>query len=393
MVTTNGKKLLSGTVEAFVEASCFPRRRFEHLCCGVGQSAKDPLFLGWKCVNNTCNACSVEKNLNMGECPIWRECTIEIDVLEWVHADCQGTKNGKQNTQLELGSNRYKVCEVLHKVMKQLRNANRPHQAQYEWKGWMRKIDMLMSHPYQHRIICTNFGATLDLFAMEKDNSSVNNHAVLCIYFVLTNRRKVSYEINEGNKDTTIVNDCDKWLFFGDTISRGKKNDHVFHNNCLTYLIQFYDNEIKHDGKDTIPFNIVHTDNCAPQYKCRQNFLQLSKSFESLNTMVIHKFAQKYRFKGSWDAAGKLVKQAIHRLEMKNERCANANDCYFKLINELPKDGSEASTKKLEKYEQLKDKCVLGNTTLRTRRTFVGLGTKKRKSTRDWLVKKTRCAH
>ena len=86
-------------------------------------------------------------------------------------------KTGK-NTQLELGLNRYKVFEVLHKIMKQLRNSNRPHQAQYEWKGWIRKIDMFMSHPDQHCIICTNFDVTLDLFAMEKDNSSVENHAV-----------------------------------------------------------------------------------------------------------------------------------------------------------------------------------------------------------------------
>ena len=33
----------------------------------------------------------------------------------------------------------------------------------------------------------------------------------------------------------------------------------------------------------------------------------------------------------------------------------------------------------MEKYEQLKDKRVLENTTLRTRRTFVGLGTEKKK--------------
>ena len=157
----------------------------------------------------------------------------------------------------------------------------------------------------------------------------------------------MSYQVNESENDTTIVNDCDKWLFFGNTISRGKKNNNVFHNNCPTYLIQFCDNERKQHGKDAISFNILHTDNCAPQYKYCQNFLQLSKSFEShRNTTVIHKFAQKYRFEGSWDAAGKLVKQAIHRLEMKNERCANANNCYSKLTKELTKYGSEASTKK-----------------------------------------------
>ena len=70
---------------------------------------------------------------------------------------------------------------------------------------------------------------------------------------------------------------------------------------------------------------------------------------------------------------------------MKNERCANANDCYSKLTKELTKDGSEAITKKLEKYEQLKDKRVLENTTLRTRHTFVGLGTEKKEDYKKLL--------
>ena len=34
-----------------------------------------------------------------------RESTIIIDVLEWINAPRHGTKNGKQNTQLELKKN------------------------------------------------------------------------------------------------------------------------------------------------------------------------------------------------------------------------------------------------------------------------------------------------
>ena len=173
------------------------------------------------------------------------------------------------------------------------------------------------------------------------------------------------------------MNDCDKWLVFGDTISREKKkNDHVFHNCVLTYIINFYDKERIESGKIKIATNIVHTDNCAPQYKCRQNFIQTAKSCGTpRGATIIHKFAQKYRFKGSWDAAGKLVKQAIYRLEMRGDRCANANDCYQRLTKELTRDGNEKKTKKLLEYEENNDKRVLENTTLRTKRTFVGLGT------------------
>ena len=60
-----------------------------------------------------------------------------------------------------------------------------------------------------------------------------------------------------------------------------------------------------------ILINVVWTDNYPTEYKCRQNFLnvaQAAKHHEN-KTVIIHKFAQKYRFKGSWDATGKNVKE------------------------------------------------------------------------------------
>ena len=50
-----------------------------------------------------------------------------------------------------------------------------------------------MSDPDWCQIICTSFDAILDLCAAEKDNSSINNHAVIRIFFVLTNWRNVRY--------------------------------------------------------------------------------------------------------------------------------------------------------------------------------------------------------
>lgn len=58
----------------------------------------------------------------------------------------------------------------------------RVHQAQYEWRETIRKVGQQMSDQNLHRVMCTDFGATLDLSAAEKDNSSVNNHAVICIF-------------------------------------------------------------------------------------------------------------------------------------------------------------------------------------------------------------------
>eukprot|EP00593_Proboscia_inermis_P009033 CAMPEP_0171322350 /NCGR_PEP_ID=MMETSP0816-20121228/114902_1 /TAXON_ID=420281 /ORGANISM="Proboscia inermis, Strain CCAP1064/1" /LENGTH=60 /DNA_ID=CAMNT_0011820801 /DNA_START=1216 /DNA_END=1401 /DNA_ORIENTATION=+ len=43
-----------------------------------------------------------------------------------------------------------------------------------------------MSDAETTRVICTDFGATLDLSAAEKDNCSVDNHAVIDIFFVVS---------------------------------------------------------------------------------------------------------------------------------------------------------------------------------------------------------------
>jgi hypothetical protein len=88
----------------------------------------------------------------------------------------------------------------------------------------MRKIDLLMSNGDICRVICTDFSATLDLGASEIDNSSVNNHAVIAIFLVNRDWRKAKYKNKEsGEEEETIVSDCDKWIFFGDTRSKGKK--------------------------------------------------------------------------------------------------------------------------------------------------------------------------
>ena len=50
------------------------------------------------------------------------------------------------------------------------------------------------------------------------------------------------------------------------------KNDHVFHNACLMYLIQFYDKERERIAKPNIEYNGIHTDKCPTQYKYQHNF-------------------------------------------------------------------------------------------------------------------------
>ena len=90
-------------------------------------------------------------------------------------------------------------------------------------------------------------------------------------------------------------------------MSRGKKKNHVFHNACISHLVFFYDSERADAGKPPIPNNIIHTENCLTQYKCRQNFYHVATFADNHPTRIVHKFAQNFGFKGPWDATGKLI--------------------------------------------------------------------------------------
>ena len=111
-----------------------------------------------------------------------------LNLLEWKEiAREEGLKkDGKANAQLELTRTQIPVEEVMVKLLAQLVQC-RLHAGRYQRTNYCRKLDYTMSHPDHVRIICTIFCATLALCAAEKDNSSVHNHAIICIFFVLTN--------------------------------------------------------------------------------------------------------------------------------------------------------------------------------------------------------------
>ena len=49
---------------------------------------------------------------------------------------------------------------------------------------------------------------------------------------------------------------------FDDTLSKGKKNDHMFHNTCTTHIVNYNYSGRVQSGKLHMPFNIVWKDNC-----------------------------------------------------------------------------------------------------------------------------------
>lgn len=121
----------------------------------------------------------------------------------------------------------------------------------------------------------------------------VNNHAVICILCVCTNWMEVNYKKYVMNGeiiwDNKILNNYDWWVFFGGTLSKGEKNDHIFRHSCVTYVIKYYNNLRVGEGEKKISFNVVWTDNYPIQYKCPQKFWQIVSSGKRNNSIIIHK--------------------------------------------------------------------------------------------------------
>ena len=64
----------------------------------------------------------------------------------------------------------------------------------------MLQIELTMSDPDRHRVICTDFGATLHFGLVEKGNCSVDNHAVMCIFLWLVIGEKFNLLTHQASK-------------------------------------------------------------------------------------------------------------------------------------------------------------------------------------------------
>ena len=227
-------KLVAHKVSIIYRKNLCPKIEHSQFKHGAGSEERIPRLLKWKCVKNECSECGIETNLKISKCPILNECANNIPLMEWTYARRAGfKKNGNPNTQLELTNVILPVKEVILK-MKECLEDNRFHQAQYEWRNLIRKVDLTMSDSDLIRVLCTDFGATLDLCSFKKDNSSVNNHAVIAIFLVTHKLRRVKFKRKRKRKrkrsdgfeeedDETIISDCDKWILLEILDQKAKK--------------------------------------------------------------------------------------------------------------------------------------------------------------------------
>lgn len=332
--------LVRGRPNDLIRATCCKSVEQPMLYCEEVGTGRIPKLIPWACTHGTveggnqCTICGVDKILKVKECPALSNCDIPIPVMEWTLAPRAGTKKsgtdkGKQNTQIELTPRSVPMKLVVFHFLNQLKKC-RSHYNEKEWLNLTRTID-IASFSKDEIVILTDFSATCDLRAAQTDNSSQDAHAVLAIFAVLHSRREVKGKDEKDIVVTRMVNDCDVWHFFGETISKGKKNDHVFHNVCLEEIVQHYKRKTP-----TLNHALVWTDNCAGQYKCSSNFLKIASFSERVGDVRIsHRFAQKYHFKGVWDAAGKIVKDHMRDKELAGVRFSKAVECFKNLRHEL----------------------------------------------------------
>ena len=77
------------------------------------------------------------------------------------------------------------------------------HQARLRWKAHVLKLDVKHSKPYATLTICADLGATLDLFAREKDDYSVSDYAAVYVIFFKCGWKEVEHLTKD--KDNNVL--------------------------------------------------------------------------------------------------------------------------------------------------------------------------------------------
>lgn len=354
------------------------------MAVGAGSGMKIPRFFQWDCVDGNCNNCGITKTFpELEQCPHLRiippenaaeenendengtnEKPLEFDALEknepklengetlhevkvWCSVKIQNSKS----RQMEPRTKKKSWKQLIYRL-KVLLDGTRQHHAELHWFQQHMKILVQMIDPKLATTIATDFGATANLSANEADNSTIDGHAILAIFYHFLNQRTVEFLNENGDRDYHKLVQTMVTQYIGQTISRGKSHDWKFHGcglfdlikeNEITRVIQ-YDDRRNANGErvreEKCFTYFIITDGCASQYKCRQNFLNETRiCCEKIpnKIQIIHLIATKYGFKGPWDADGGRSKSRLRSEEIKGNRSPDAFSAFATLFNTMTK--------------------------------------------------------
>jgi len=269
--------------------------------------------------------------------------------------------------QFELTEKSIKLGELVAKFKAKVME-NLKHISNIEWLNLMRNID-IATVPPNAIVIMTDFAATMDLRAIETVNCSVDNHAWLVNFIVISNKRSVPID---GKRE--FFHDCDVFQYLGCTMNKGKKNDYISHGACLRHVLNHYIQEFAAQGK-VLEMAILWTDNCGNQYKCKECFSLIWLTYQEINVRILHNFAVKDNFKGVWDGAGKVAKDFIAKMEEEQIRSPNALACFQNMKNNEKQKYEVDEREKFKLWEATGDKRLLQKKDFTTSRRIIGYAT------------------
>ena len=118
-------------------------------------------------------------------------------------------------------------------------------------------------------------------------------------------------------------------LFFAETLSKGKKNDHAMHHVSLDAIIKHYQEIFPGVTADALKHIKVWTDNAPHQYRSHQNFTKvLTVIVCRWGITMTHPLAVVDNFKGIPDTMGKDPAHFIRGPELMGLRLRNTDQVF-----------------------------------------------------------------
>ena len=280
---------------------------FKRTCCGLD-------------VVNPCQECGIQKL----KCV---DCSLENNDNKWISFK-RYEKERVQNADGTQETKNTRVLTTVKATYKQFFDSLYEFLPKYLRHYWVSKWDKFHRHlffdhfPETTLAMHTDFSAT---YATTGQDEATCHQARTCIQQVFV----VSYVIIDSQGRRTQQNES--LHFWGENDNNSCPSNYVFHNTCVKYIIQKY--QEKFGNKFTKL--AVFSDGCAEQYKSSQmTFIRGETNIQE----IIHTYAPTAQFKCCCDSAGSDTKSFMRRAEQNDQvRATNAWEVFAYLHDNMPK--------------------------------------------------------
>ena len=270
-------------------------------CIQRRQDFNSPKIFQKPCCLGECQRCALfqESGACIFNCPTLFDEAIQY---KWREYGMTLLDNGKEIEEIQMKSGnlaqfRDRFKDVFAKY--------RIHYFNYKWLNLVRHND-LAQLTTTGLFIQTDYSAQPVLDSQDKLNSVGHGVCVLSCWVILHSPRQESYIDNGVQKQYTFY-ECDHLRVVTPAQGKCKDQDWFLHCKILESLITQY--KVKIPGLDRV---VLWTDGAPNQYKCKQNFYWIAKSFSQFDSIkVVHRFGATAQFKGVHDKIGQVAKWAV----------------------------------------------------------------------------------